>query len=60
MWRICAVESSEIIEELERLQTEFGKGRCQVPDTLENAWWYDIDHIQFDPVTQTYRFVPAG
>jgi hypothetical protein len=60
MWRTCTVESHEIIEELERLQTEFGPGRCQLPDTLENAWWYDIDHIQFDPVTQTYRFVPSS
>jgi hypothetical protein len=53
------VESHEIIEELERLQTEFGPGRCQFPDPLE-AWWNDIDHIQFDSVTQTYRFVPAS
>jgi hypothetical protein len=59
MWRTCAVESHEIIEELERLQTEFGPGRCQFPDPLE-AWWNDIDHIQFDSVTQTYRFVPAS
>jgi hypothetical protein len=54
------VESHEIIEELERLQTEFGAGRCQLPDQLGEPWWYDIDHIQFDPVTQTYRFVPSG
>lgn len=60
MWRICAVESQEIIEELERLQTEFGRGRCQLPDQMEHAWWYDIERIDFDPVTQTYRFVPAS
>jgi len=48
----------EIIEELERLQTEFGRGKCQLPDPLEGSWWEDIASIDFDPGTQTYRFVP--
>lgn len=48
-----------MIEELIRLQEEFGRGKCQVPDLVE-AWWYDIDHIQFDVVTQTFRFVPIA
>ena len=52
------MDSVEIIERLEQLQSEFGAGKCQLPDPLEGAWWYDIDHIDFDPLTQTYRFVP--
>jgi len=51
------VNSVEIIEELERLQNEFGPGKGQLPDPLE-GWWHDIDRIDFDPSTQTYRFVP--
>lgn len=54
------MDSMEIIEELERLQTEFGVGKCQLPDPLENAWWHGISHIDFDPQTQTYRFVPES
>jgi hypothetical protein len=51
------VDSVEIMEALERLQNEFGQGKCQLPDPLQ-GWWYDIDRIEFDPSTQTYRFVP--
>lgn len=50
--------SDEIIERLEQLQTEFGRGKCQLPDPLEGTWWYPIDRIDFDPTTQTFRFVP--
>ena len=49
--------SDEILEELERLTHEFGRGECQLPDPLE-GWWHRIDRIEFDPSTQTYRFVP--
>lgn len=51
------MDSVEIMEELERLQNEFGPGKCQLPDPLER-WWHDIDRVDFDPATQTYRFVP--
>jgi hypothetical protein len=51
------VDSHQIIEELERLQTEFGGGKCQFPDPLQGTWRNDIDRIEFDPGTQTYLFV---
>lgn len=50
------MESTQVIEELERLQNEFGPGKCQIPDPVER-WWYDVDRIEFDTVTQTFRFV---
>lgn len=50
------MDSMELMEELERLQHEFGRGKCQLPDPLER-WWNDIDRIEFDAATQTYRFV---
>jgi hypothetical protein len=57
MRRTSEVYSDELIEEIERLQAEFGRGKCQLPDPLE-GWWHHVSHIEFDPATQTYRFVP--
>jgi hypothetical protein len=51
------VYSDQLIEELERLQEEFGRGTCQLPEPL-SGWWDTISHIDFDPGTQAYRFVP--
>jgi hypothetical protein len=51
------MDSVELIEELERLQNEFGRGKCQLPDFAEAQFWNDITRIEFDTVTQTYRFV---
>jgi hypothetical protein len=51
------LDSVEIIEELERLQGEFGPGKVQIPDPLEAQWWYEVDRVEFDSVTQTYRMV---
>jgi hypothetical protein len=51
------MDSVTLIEELERLQNEFGPGKCQLPDFAEATFWVNIDRIEFDTVTQTYRFV---
>ena len=50
------VLATQILEELERLVMEFGDGKGKLPDSFE-AWWYDVDRIEFDNVSQTYRFV---
>jgi hypothetical protein len=51
------VDSVELMEKMDRLQNEFGRGKCQLPDPLQ-GWWHDITDVEFDPATQTYRFVP--
>jgi hypothetical protein len=48
--------SDDLLEELERLQHEFGRGKVQLPDPVER-WWYDVDRVEFDTETQSYRFV---
>jgi hypothetical protein len=49
--------ATEIVEELERLINEFGDGHGQIPDQLEHAWCNNVDRVEFDHVTQTYRFI---
>lgn len=48
--------SDELIEEIERLHTEFGRARVQVPDPVER-WWYDLDRIERDAETNTFRLI---
>lgn len=48
--------SDELLEEIERLQTEFGRARLQIPDPVER-WWYDVDRVEFDPEAQAIRLV---
>ncbi len=50
------MKATEILEELERKVNEFGDGEGKIPDPIE-AWWYDVDRVEFDTGTQTYRFV---
>jgi hypothetical protein len=50
------VKATEVIEVLERQVHEFGDGEAQIPDPIER-WWYDIDRVEFDQVTQTHRIV---
>lgn len=51
-----SVDSIELLEEVERIQHEFGRCRVQVPDPVER-WWYDVDRIEFDTETQAIRLV---
>jgi hypothetical protein len=51
-----AVDSVEALEEIERIQNEFGRAKLQIPDPVER-WWYDVDRIEFDPVSQAIRLV---
>lgn len=50
------MESPEALEEIERIQNEYGPCKLQIPDAVE-PWWYTVDRIEFDPGTQTIRFV---
>jgi hypothetical protein len=50
------VDSTEALEEIERIQNEFGRAKLQIPDPVER-WWYDVDRIEFDPETQAIRLV---
>jgi hypothetical protein len=50
------VDSVRVLEEIERLQNEFGASRVQIPDPVER-WWYDIDRIEFDSEAQAIRLV---
>lgn len=46
----------EAIEEIERIQNEFGACKLQLPDPFE-AWWYDVTRIEYDPQSQAIRMV---
>lgn len=50
------MDSVQILEEIERLQTEFGKSKIQIPDPVE-PWWYDVTRVEFDPEAQAIRLV---
>lgn len=50
------MDSREALEEIERIQNEFGICKMQLPAELE-AWWYDITRIEFDPEAQAIRLV---
>jgi len=54
------VDSVEAIEELTRLQHEFGPAKLKVPDPIEAQWRNDIDRIEFDSETQTFLLVSDG
>lgn len=51
------MKATEILEELERKIHEFGDGEGKLPDPLEARFWYDVDRVEFDRESQTYRFV---
>jgi hypothetical protein len=51
-----AVNSAQAIEEIERLQTEFGICEMQIPDPVER-WWYKVDRLEFDTESQAIRLV---
>lgn len=48
--------SPEVLEEIERIQNEFGACRLQIPDPVER-WWYDVTRVEFDSETQAIRLV---
>lgn len=48
--------SDELVEEVERLQREFGRAQVQLPDPVER-WWYAVDRVEFDPEAQAIRLV---
>jgi hypothetical protein len=50
------VDSTQAIEEIERIQHEFGVCELQVPDPVER-WWYGVDRIEFDTESQAIRLV---
>jgi hypothetical protein len=50
------VLATEIIEELERKVHEFGDGEGQIPDPIQ-AWWYNVDRIEYEPGERVFRFV---
>lgn len=50
------MDSVQVLEEIERLQHEFGKARVQIPDPVER-WWYDVDRVEFDTEAQAIRLV---
>ena len=50
------MDSAEVVEEIERLQHEFGKCRVQLPDPVER-WWYDVTRVEFDTEAQAIRLV---
>lgn len=50
------MKSTEALEEIERLQNEFGECELQIPDPVER-WWYNVDRIEFDPEAQAIRLV---
>lgn len=57
MTRRDGVDSAEAIEELVRLQNEFGVARLKVPDPIEAQWRNDVDRMEFDSETQTILLV---
>jgi hypothetical protein len=50
------VDSIQVLEEIERIQTEFGVCKVQVPDPVER-WWYTVDRVEFDTESQAIRLV---
>ena len=46
----------QLLEEVERIQNEFGKCKIQIPDPIE-AWWYDVTRVEFDAEAQAIRLV---
>lgn len=50
------VKSTDALEEIERLQNEFGECELQIPDPVER-WWYNVDRIEFDAEAQAIRLV---
>jgi hypothetical protein len=50
------LDSAELLEEIERIQHEFGKCRVQLPDPVER-WWYDVTRVEFDTEAQAIRLV---
>jgi hypothetical protein len=50
------VDSVQLLEEVERLQNEFGRCRVQIPDPVE-LWWYDVSRVEFDSEAQSIRLV---
>jgi hypothetical protein len=50
------MDSVQALEEIERIQNEFGSCKLQIPDPVER-WWYDVDRIEFDTESQAIRLV---
>jgi hypothetical protein len=50
------LDSVQVLEEIERLQNEFGKSKVQIPDPVER-WWYDVTRVEFDAEAQAIRLV---
>ena len=48
--------SDELLEEVERLQHEFGRAQVQLPDPVER-WWYPVTRVEFDVESQSIRLV---
>jgi hypothetical protein len=51
-----SLDSLQLLEEVERLQHEFGKCKIQIPDSVER-WWYDVTRVEFDSEAQAIRLV---
>lgn len=50
------MDSLKILEEVERIQNEFGVCKVQIPDSVER-WWYDVTRVEFDTEAQAIRLV---
>lgn len=50
------LDSVQALEEIERIQNEYGPCKVQIPDPVE-AWWYNVTRIEFDPEAQAIRLV---
>jgi hypothetical protein len=50
------VQSTEALEEIERIQNEFGVCKLQIPDPVER-WWYTVDRVEFDAEAQAIRLI---
>lgn len=50
------MDSVAALEEIERIQNEFGPARLLIPDPVQQ-WWYDVDRVEFDAESQSIRLV---
>jgi hypothetical protein len=46
------VFSDEVIEEIQRLQNEFGRGQVRIVDEFESGRSYTVTSVDFDPDNQ--------
>lgn len=50
------MKATELIEDLERLVSEFGDGEVCIPDVIER-WRYPVHRVEFESEDQSFRLV---